>query len=151
MSARLVPGELHMSTPQTLYLLASEHKFRLVGTGEAGLVALGGKSSEDFPDVDYRFPPERLSRGVGVKTGVAAPVKVAEPQRNRLAHHAMAAVEVQWAKGGYDRIVLVSRETMLDDLRHAVPRSIATFVAAELDKDLVRASLHDLEGQLAAV
>jgi protein required for attachment to host cells len=140
-----------MKTPQTLYLLASDHSFRMVHTHEAGVAALGGKSAEDFPDVDYRFPDDKLSRGIGVYTGPTAPSKSVEPARNRLAHHAMAALEAQWAKGGYDRIVLVAGPKMLGDLRHALPRSLSGHIEGELHKDLVKTSLHDLPAHLAEV
>lgn len=141
-----------MKTPQTLYLLASEHSFRLVRTHEAGLASLGGKSSEDFPDVDYRFGTEKQSRGIGVHTERATTtMKAQEPQRNRLAHHAMAALEVQWAKGGFDRIVLVAGPKMLGDLRDNLPKSLSGHVTGELHKDLVKTSLHDLPAHLADV
>ena len=150
-SVSLVPGEFHMKTPQTLYLLASDHSFRLVHTHESGLVPLGGKSAEDFPDVDYRFPAEKLNRGIGVYIQPTGPSKSAEPQRNRLAHHAIAALEAQWAKGGYDRIVLVAGPKMLGDLRHSLPKSLSGHVAGELHKDLVKMPLHDLPAHLAEV
>ena len=151
MSASLVPGEFHMKTPQTLYLLASDHSFRLVHTHESGLAALGGKSAEDFPDVDYRFPAERLGRGVAVHTEADARTKSVETQRNRLAHHAIAALEAQWAKGGFDRIVLVAGPKMLGDLRHSLPKSLVGHVAGELHKDLVKTPMHELPAHLAEV
>jgi len=140
-----------MKTPQTLYLLASDHSFRLVRTHDAGVVALGGKSAEDFPDVDYRFGTEKESRGIGVYSAPTTAAKVTEPQRNRLAHHAIAALEVQWAKGVFDRIVLVAGPKMLGDLRHSLPKSLVGHVEGELHKDLVKTSLHDLPAHLTEV
>jgi protein required for attachment to host cells len=140
-----------MKAPQTLYLLAAEHSFRLLRTHEDGLVALGGKSAEDFPDVDYRFPAERQGRGVAVHTEPEAHSKSVEVQRNRLAHHAMAALEAQWAKGGFDRIVLVAGPKMLGDLRDSMPRSLEGHVAGELHKDLMKTPLHELPEHLKDV
>lgn len=140
-----------MKAPQTLYLLASDHSFRLVHTHESGLAPLGGKSAEDFPDVDYRFPAERQGRGVAVHTEPEARTKSVEVQRNRLAHHAIAALEVQWAKGVFDRIVLVAGPKMLGDLRHSLPRSLAGHVTGELHKDLVKTPLHELPEHLKDV
>jgi hypothetical protein len=145
--------ETIMKTLQTLYLLASEHDFRLVHTQGTALAALGGKSAEDFPDVAYRFPSEKVHGHApgGASFDVNGPAKRVEQERNRLAHHAMAALAAEWAKGGYDRIVLVAGPKMLGDLRHYLPKPLAGHIAAELHKDLVKVSVHDLPSHLEEV
>jgi protein required for attachment to host cells len=140
-----------MKTPQTLYLLASDHSFRLVHTHGTGVAALGEKSAEDFPDVDFRFPREQLERSVAVHTEANARSEAVQSQRNRLARHAIAALEAQWARGGFDRIVLVAGPKMLGDLRHYQPKSLAGHVTAELHKDLMKIPLHELPAHLAEV
>jgi protein required for attachment to host cells len=143
-----------MKTLQTLYLMASEHDFRLLHTHENGLAALGGKSAEDFPDVNYRFPSERTRSHTGANGAsfdVNGPAKKVEQERNRFAEHAAAALEAEWAKGGYDRIVLVAGPKLLGDLRQAIPKQLSMHVAAELHKDLMKTPMHDLPAHLAEV
>jgi protein required for attachment to host cells len=147
-------GDETMKAPQTLYLIASEHDFRLVHNHDDSLVQLGGKSSEDFPDVAYRFPSERTrshTGHMGASFDVNGPAKKVEQERSRLAHHAAAALEVEWAKGVYDRIVLVAGPKMLGDLRHFMSKPMATHVAAELHKDLMKTPLHELPSHFAEV
>jgi protein required for attachment to host cells len=55
----------------------------------------------------------------------------------------------EWAKGGYDRIVLVAGPKMLGEIRQDLPRALHAHIAAELHKDLVKIPLHDLPGHFA--
>ena len=65
--------------------------------------------------------------------------------------HAATAVSDEWARGIYDRIVLVAGPKTLGEVRLALPAALHSHIAAELHKDLVKFSLHDLPGHFGSV
>ena len=69
--------------------------------------------------------------------------------REHLAKHAAKMLAAEWAKGSYDRIVLAAGPKMLGEIRHDLPKGLHDHIAAELHKDLVKTSLHDLPSHFA--
>jgi protein required for attachment to host cells len=51
----------------------------------------------------------------------------------------------------FDRLILIAAPHMLGALREALDDDVATKVAAEIDKDLTKVSVHDLPGHLTDV
>jgi protein required for attachment to host cells len=59
--------------------------------------------------------------------------------------------EVEWRKGGYDRLTLVAAGNMLRDVRRELPDRLCDRIAAVLDRDLIDVPLRDIAGQLKAI
>ena len=145
-----------MKTPRTLILLAAARDLRLLrsdGVGK-GLDELAHLTWDDLPDVDFEFsdraPRERGGLGGSLHT-IDPRQTEREKERGRMAAHAIRVLGEEWAKGGYDRIVMSAPDKMLGLLRAAMPRELAANIAADIDKDLVKIPLHDLAGHLEAV
>lgn len=129
----------------TLYLLAGQNGFRLLHGAASGLAELSQAESADFPDVEHDFGSERgRNHAAGIPFGNEGGKTEAEIERPRLAHHAAQALAVEWAKGGYERIVISAGPKMLGALREALPKHLQGAVAAELHKDLLKVAAHDL-------
>jgi protein required for attachment to host cells len=136
-----------MKPRQDLYLLASDHAFRLLRGRGADLAEIAHHKADDFADVKDKFPAS-ASRGhsSGASFGMIDRGAHEAEERRRLARHALQAVEAEWAKGKDDGIILVAGPKMLGTLRDLVPKALTGQVTAELGKDLVKAPLHDLPG-----
>jgi len=134
-----------MKTIPTLYLLAGEAGFRLLHSSASGLAELSTKTASDFPDVAHDFASERgRNHAMGVQFGNEGGKSDIEIERPRLAAHAADALAAEWAKGGYDRIVISAGPKMLGALRPALPKPVAAVIVAELHKDLMKVAAHDL-------
>lgn len=59
-------------------------------------------------------------------------------------------VEMEWRKGGYDRLTLVAGTQMLCAMRQELPDRLRDRVATVLDRDLINHPLRDIAGQLQA-
>ncbi len=129
----------------TLYLLAGEDGFRLLHGSASGMAELSQAEAADFPDVEHDFGSERgRNHAAGIQFGNDGGKTDAEIERPRLAHHAVQALAVEWAKGGYARMVISAGPKMLGALREALPKQLQDSVAAELHKDLMKVAAHDL-------
>ena len=134
-----------MKTIPTLYLLAGEAGFRLLHSTASGLAELSTKTASDYPDVSHSFASERgRNHASGVQFGNDGGKTDIEIERPRLATHAADALAAEWAKGGYDRIVISAGPKMLGALRDALPKQVADVIVAELHKDLMKIAAHDL-------
>jgi len=139
-----------MKTIPTLYMLAGEDGFRLLHDAGKGLAELLQAKADDFPDVAHDPGGERgRGHAAGVQFGGEGKSE-AEIERPRLAKHAVAALAVEWGKGGYDGMVISAGPKMLGALRDAMPKSLQEKIAAELHKDLMKVSVHDLPSHLKA-
>jgi protein required for attachment to host cells len=118
----------------TLYLLLNDENYRLVHTHEEGLAEITHTKAE------------LTAAGVNHVQG-HSPKEGA--MREHLAKHAAKMLAVEWAKGGYDRIVLAAGPKMLGEIRQDLPKSLHAHIVAELHKDLVKVALHDLPGHFA--
>ena len=120
----------------TLYLLLNDEDYRLVHTHEDGLAEIlhsrGDLTAAGVERVGGSSPREGIERG-------------------HLAKHAAAVLAAEWAKGDYDRIVVAAGPKMLGDFRNEIPKALSAHVAAELNKDLIGFSLHDLPKHFAEV
>lgn len=120
----------------TLYLLLNDEDYRLIHTEGEGLAEIGhGKADLTAAGVEHvggSSPREGLERG-------------------HLAKHATQVLSAEWARGSYDRIVVAAGPKMLGEFRDHLPKPLAAHVAAELHKDLIGFSLHDLVSHFADV
>lgn len=60
-------------------------------------------------------------------------------------------VENEWRKGGYDRLTLVARASILRAMRQELPDRLRDRVAAVLDRDLIDRPLREITGHLKEV
>lgn len=60
-------------------------------------------------------------------------------------------VESEWRKGGYDRLTLVARASILGAMRQELPDRLRDRVAAVLDRDLIDRPLREITGHLKEV
>jgi protein required for attachment to host cells len=118
----------------TLYLLLNDENYRLVHTHEEGLGEITHTKAE------LTAAGIAHVQGHGPKEGA---------ERVHLGKHAAKMLAAEWAKGGYDRIVLAAGPKMLGEIRQDLPKALHAHVAAELHKDLVGIPLHDLPGHFA--
>lgn len=118
----------------TLYLLLNDENYRLVHTHEKGLAEITHTKAE------------LTAAGI-------TPVQGHSPKegamRDHLAKHAARMLAAEWAKGSYDRIVVAAGPKMLGEIRQDLPKALHAHIAAELHKDLVKVTLHDLPGHFA--
>ncbi|MBI1171907.1 hypothetical protein GC209_10930 [bacterium] len=143
-----------MKKLQTLYLVASDAGFRLVRTHEPDLIEISHQASSSFPDVAYNYPSQTSHShgGPGAASfDTGATANRVEQERLRFARHIVAALEAEWGRGTYDRIVIAAGPKMLGELRAALPKALHPLVAAELHKDLMKIPLHDLPRHLVEV
>ena len=115
----------------TLYLLLNDENYRLVHTHEQGLAEISHTKAE--------LTAARVTHVQGHSPKEGA-------MREHLAKHAAKMLAAEWDKGVYDRIVLVAGPKMLGEIRQELPKALHDHIATELHKDLVKLSLHDLEG-----
>ena len=124
----------------TLYLLVNDEDYRLLHTQENGLAEISHSQAE-------------LTEAGVMHVSGHSPKEANE--RRDLAKHVSHILAAEWAKGDYDRIVLSAGPKMLGDLRHALPKDLHSHIVAELHKDLMKVSAHDLlshfAGTVAAV
>ncbi|MEO6301289.1 MAG: host attachment protein [Paracoccaceae bacterium] len=111
-----------------LYLLAADQGYRLVHTRDSGLAEIAQAAA------DATILPQH-------KDGHSSREELQHADMARLATAALAA---EWAKGGYDRIVIATGPRMLGLVRDALPKALTPHVAAEFHKDLLKIPLHDL-------
>lgn len=123
-----------MKPPVTLYLLADDTDYRLLHTHGNGLTEITHDQAE------------LTEAGVIHVTG-HSPKEVIE--RHDLAKHASHILAAEWAKGDYDRIVISAGPKMLGALRDAFPKALHSHIVAELHKDLMKVSAHDLPSHFA--
>lgn len=141
-----------MKARQNLYLVASEREFRLLRGHAADLRELAHSQADDFPDVKDRFQFE-ASRGHAASVSFAVNDRgehEAEARR-RLARHAVAALEAEWAKAPADGIILTAGPKMLGAVRDALPKALAGHVLAEIAKTLTDVPVRDLPEHFAAI
>ena len=137
--------EAEMKAPQTLFLLAADRDFRLLLGRKSDLAELAHRKADDFADVHNPFGSEPgRSHSAQVSFGNQERGVAEAEDRRRLARHAIAALEAEWARGRAQRVVLVAGPKMLGDLRDALPKALAEHVVAELHKDLVKVPVHEL-------
>jgi protein required for attachment to host cells len=120
----------------TLYLLVSDENYRLLHTHEKGLAEISHAQAE------------LTEAGVIHVTGHSPKEAI---ERRDLARHVSHVLAAEWAKGDYDRIVLSAGPKMLGDLRNALPKALHSHIAAELHKDLMKVSAHDLLPHFAGI
>jgi protein required for attachment to host cells len=138
-----------MKPVSKLYLLASAEEFRLLKGHGAALEEVTHRKADSFADGDYEFGHSKSRNHAGkVNFDVGSARSEAEIERPRLAAHAALALEAEWDKGGYDQIVVSAGPKLLGDLRAAIPKSLEPHISAELHKDLVKLSVHDLSAHL---
>ncbi len=141
-----------MKALQSLYLLAADQDFRLLRGSGSGLVELDHQRADDFPDVRDHFAAQQSRwHTASVSYDVADRRGRGQEERNRFARHVVAGLEAEWAKGGYDRIILSAGPKMLGVLREVMPKALAAHVAAELGKDLLKTPLHELPSHFDGV
>lgn len=76
----------------------------------------------------------------------------AEPETRAARFPKMIAdfVESEWRKGGYDRLTLVARASILGAMRQELPDRLRDRVAAVLDRDMIDRPLREITGHLKA-
>jgi protein required for attachment to host cells len=143
-----------MKPVTTLVLLAAEKAarfYRHPGIGK-GFVDAETVAAADFADSDAAWAdrPGRGTGGPGTAPHGFDPHRTERDlERARFAAHVIAAL-AEKAEGA-DRIVIAAAPRMLGELRAHMPAALAVRVAAELDKDIVKAEPADLPAHLAGV
>lgn len=133
----------------TLYCIADEAGFRLLRGRGSEVHEISQTSAEAFADVDHEFSRQGRNRAGAGSTSFGHNTKSeAEIERPRLARHVVAALQSEWSKGAFDRIVVAAGPKMLGALRDAMPRDLAHRIAAEVNKDLSDIPAHDLARHL---
>lgn len=76
----------------------------------------------------------------------------AEPETRAARFPKMIAdfVETEWRKGGYDRLTLVARASILRAMKQELPDRLRDRVAAVLDHDMIDRPLREITGHLRA-
>lgn len=139
-----------MQTPITIYLIAAEAGFALYQASRPkDLTRIAQQSAGSTP------PRGATSHGHtgpgGASFNVGHDESDAEAlERAALARDAMATLERVWTTAKADRIVIAAGPKMLGALRDAMPKHLASFVTAELPKDLLKIPEHDLAQRLMA-
>lgn len=139
-----------MAPVVTLYCIADEAGFRLLRGKGSEVEELLHASAEAFEDTDHEFSKQGRNRAGAGSTSFGHDTKSeAEIERPRLARHVVAALQSEWSKGAFDRIVVAAGPKMLGALRKAMPKGLAQNITAEVDKDLSNIPAHDLARHLA--
>lgn len=134
-----------------LFLLASAEEYRLLKGQGAALEEVAHRKADSFADGDYEFGHSKSKNRAGkVSFDVSSERTEIQIERPRLANHAAEALAAEWDKGGYDQIVMSAGPKLLGDLRKAIPKALEPHVSAELHKDLVKLTLHELPEHLKA-
>ncbi len=143
-----------MKPLRTLFLLAADQDFRLLRGSRQSVTEVLHHQANDFPDVNFEFssPGGRNQTGPGAtQFGIGEKNVENEQERKRFAVHVVKALATEWAQGGYGDIVVAAGPKMLGELRAAMPKSLTQSITAELAKDLVKVSEHDLPSHLGDV
>lgn len=76
----------------------------------------------------------------------------AEPETRAARFPKMIAdfVESEWRKGGYDRLTLVARASVLRAMRQELPDRLRDRIAVVLDRELIDRPLREITGHLRA-
>jgi protein required for attachment to host cells len=129
----------------TLYCIADEAGFRLLRGKGSKVEELVHANAKAFDDVHHDFSKGGRNRaGAGATSFGHDTTTAAEIERPRLARHVVAALQSEWSKGAFDRIVLAAGPKMLGALRDAMPKDLAHKIVAEVDKDLSDIPAQDL-------
>jgi protein required for attachment to host cells len=129
----------------TLYCVADEAGFRLLHGQGSELEVVLQASAEAFDDVEYEFSKGGRNRAGRGDTSFGHDTRsAAEIERPRLARHVVKALEAEWDKRLFDRIVLAAGPKMLGALRDAMPERLTPHIAMELSKDLSDIPAHAL-------
>lgn len=139
-----------MKTPITIYLIAAEAGFALYKAARPKDLtriahqSAGGMAPRGAPSHGHTGPG-------GASFSVGHDASDAEALgRAALARDAMETLDRVWSTAEADRIVIAAGPKLLGALRDAMPRHLASFVAAELPKDLLKIPEHDLAQHLMA-
>lgn len=135
-----------MNIPSSLILLVSAHEVKLLRQGASGgeieqLAHLSGKHLHDSH-------AHAGTAHAGSQHAVDPHHARQEKERGIVASRAIDALRSEWAKGGYDQIVMSAPDKLLGLLRKAMPKDLAHHVNTSLDKDLVKTPTHDLADHL---
>lgn len=137
-----------MKSVHTLILLVADHDIRLLRQDGIGnpVVETSHVTRDDLPDVDFSFPDKMTSfSGHGMSRHNAEPrLTKREKERVRMIGHAVQELTNEWARGGYDRIVIGAPAKVLGLLRDALPNSLAEHLSFDFDKDLVSVPAQEL-------
>jgi protein required for attachment to host cells len=97
---------------------------------------------------------DRLPRSVNSQTGMRHGIEPRiDPHRQEAAKfvaQVAQAVSSAAARHQFDRLILVAPPRALGELRDALPQQVRARIHAELDLDLTRASMTDVEAHLAS-
>lgn len=139
-----------MKRPVTLYLVAADDEFRLIRGQGADLTEVLHRRLSEFANGDFEFSsPKGRNVSGGISFGVTSGQTEADIERPRLAAHATGALEAAWSAGAYDGIVLAAGPKLLGALRKALPKALHGHLRGQINKSLVKLSLHELAGHLS--
>lgn len=145
-----------MKPVRTMILLASEKRMRLIenaGVGK-GLAEIADYTVDDLGEVraSYTDAPGRQQASPGDGGhGFERPTSVRRQKREDFASHVMEEAADMFARHGYDRLVISASPKMLGALRDEMPDALKNALHADLDKDLAKLPLKDLDTHLADV
>lgn len=145
-----------MKPIRTMILLASEKRMRLIenaGVGK-GLTEIADYTVDDLGEVraSYADAPGRQQAAPGDGAhGFERPTSVRRQKREDFAGHVMDEAAEMFAQHGYDRLVMAAPPKMLGALRDEMPGALKGALHADLDKDLAKMPLQDLDGHLGDV
>lgn len=145
-----------MKPVRTMIVLANEQRFRLLmneGVGK-GLTEIADRGREEFPEVEtgYADRPGRDagSGGAGIH-GFEPRETEREQTRDRFAARLVEEIAAAFDGEGADQLVIAAAPRMLGELRADLSEALRTKVSAELDKDLLKIPVTELEAHLKDV
>jgi len=144
-----------MKPLNTLILLASEQKLRLLHSTGGRMIQISHVTQDQMPDLDYEFA-DRAPRAhggglIGNQHSLDPRQSEGDKERGRLVKHAVDLLAREWAQGIYDRMVVCAPAKLLGLLRDAMPKELAAHIVADMPKDLVKTPLHDLAGHFTDI
>lgn len=145
-----------MKPVRTMIALANEQRLRLLmneGRGQ-GLVELADRGREEFPEVETEYA-DRPGRGMGAggvgRHGFQPHESEREQIRDRFAARLAEEIAAAFDKEGADKLVIAAAPRMLGELREELPETLRAQITAELDKDLLKVPLAELDSHFEGI
>ncbi|MFC2968146.1 host attachment protein [Acidimangrovimonas pyrenivorans] len=148
--------EGRMKPVRTMIVLANEKRFRLLmneGVGK-GLTEIEDRGREEFPEVETEFsdrPGRNTASDGGSRHGFQPHETEREQIRDRFAARLVEEIAAAFDGEGADQLVIAAAPRMLGELRADLSEALRSKISAELDKDLLKIPLTELEAHLKDV
>lgn len=134
-----------MKPVRTLVLIANEQEARLLSNDGPGHGLSEVAHFDKLGQVRYADTPGRGQAGPGTARHSVDP-RTSEREQNREAFAAdvLEITNKEWARGGFDRLVVSAPPQMLGALRGRLGGALQEALVADLNKDLLGVAVADL-------